>query len=206
CLRGRRGRAAHGHCRRGARTVVELYAAHVRCRPHRRARIDGRRAPRWRAGRRRRGGGRRFFRTLDEQRVCVLAPRLAARTAPAGPVRTPRVSALWGDTPLGGRVLVALVLAALLVAPFLVDDRLIGVLILVLYFAYLGQAWNLLMGYAGQLSLGHALYVGIGAYVSAALWIHFGLGPWLLASRAPLPDCGCRPAELGRNGGISAAA
>jgi branched-chain amino acid transport system permease protein len=29
------------------------------------------------------------------------------------------------------------------------------------------------------LSLGHALYVGIGAYVSAALWIHFGAGPWL---------------------------
>ena len=35
------------------------------------------------------------------------------------------------------------------------------------------------MGYAGQLSLGHALYVGLGGYVAAALWVHFGIGPWL---------------------------
>jgi branched-chain amino acid transport system permease protein len=53
------------------------------------------------------------------------------------------------------------------------------VLTLVLYFVYVGQAWNLMMGYAGQLSLGHALYVGLGAYVAAALWLHFGIGPWL---------------------------
>jgi branched-chain amino acid transport system permease protein len=53
------------------------------------------------------------------------------------------------------------------------------VLTLILYFAYVGQAWNLMMGYAGQLSLGHALYVGIGAYAAALLWIWFGVGPWL---------------------------
>jgi branched-chain amino acid transport system permease protein len=56
---------------------------------------------------------------------------------------------------------------------------LLTVLILILYFAYLGQAWNIMMGLAGQLSLGHALYVGLGAYVSAALFIHFGIGPWI---------------------------
>jgi branched-chain amino acid transport system permease protein len=42
-----------------------------------------------------------------------------------------------------------------------------------------GQAWNLMMGYAGQLSLGHALYVGLGAYAAALLWFYFGIGPWL---------------------------
>jgi branched-chain amino acid transport system permease protein len=89
------------------------------------------------------------------------------------------VSALWGDTPLRGRVLAALLFAAFLAAPLIADRYLISVLILVLYFAYVGQAWNLLMGFAGQLSLGHALYLGIGAYVAAALWIHFGVGPWL---------------------------
>ena len=36
-----------------------------------------------------------------------------------------------------------------------------------------------MMGFAGQLSLGHALYVGLGAYATAALYIHFGIGPWL---------------------------
>ena len=89
------------------------------------------------------------------------------------------MSALWADTPLRGRVLAAVLLAAFLAAPLIADRYLISVLILVLYFAYVGQAWNLLMGFAGQLSLGHALYLGIGAYVAAALWIHFGIGPWL---------------------------
>ncbi len=36
--------------------------------------------------------------------------------------------------------------------------------------AYVGQAWNIMMGFAGQLSLGHALYVGLGAYIAAALF------------------------------------
>ena len=40
-------------------------------------------------------------------------------------------------------------------------------LILVLYFAYVGQAWNIMMGFAGQLSLGHALYAGLGGYIAA---------------------------------------
>jgi branched-chain amino acid transport system permease protein len=86
---------------------------------------------------------------------------------------------LWGDTPLHGRVLAALLLAAFLAAPLVADRYLVSVLILVLYFAYVGQAWNLLMGFAGQLSLGHALYLGLGAYAAEALWTHFGIGPWL---------------------------
>lgn len=76
--------------------------------------------------------------------------------------------------------LLALALVALLVAAPLVASRyVLSVLILVFYFAYVGQAWNLMMGYAGQLSLGHALYVGLGAYVSALLWLHLGLSPWI---------------------------
>jgi len=68
---------------------------------------------------------------------------------------------------------------ALIAAPLAASDYLITVLILVLYFAYVGQAWNIMMGFAGQLSLGHALYVGLGAYAAAALYVHFGVGPWL---------------------------
>jgi branched-chain amino acid transport system permease protein len=36
-----------------------------------------------------------------------------------------------------------------------------------------------MMGFAGQLSLGHAIYVGLGAYTTAALYVHFGIGPWI---------------------------
>jgi branched-chain amino acid transport system permease protein len=76
-------------------------------------------------------------------------------------------------------LLLAALLAVLVAAPFFANDYLLTVLILILYFAYVGQAWNIMMGFAGQLSLGHALYVGLGAYVTAALFIHFGIGPWL---------------------------
>jgi branched-chain amino acid transport system permease protein len=76
-------------------------------------------------------------------------------------------------------ILMALLLALAVVAPLFAGDYLLTVLILIFYFAYLGQAWNIMMGFAGQLSLGHALYVGLGAYTAAALYVHFGVGPWL---------------------------
>nr|WP_246472795.1 branched-chain amino acid ABC transporter permease [Azospirillum tabaci] len=58
------------------------------------------------------------------------------------------------------------------------DRYVLSVLTTVLWFAYVGQAWNVMMGFSGLLSLGHALYVGLGAYASAALFVHFGIGPW----------------------------
>jgi branched-chain amino acid transport system permease protein len=88
-------------------------------------------------------------------------------------------------------LLLGLVLAALVVVPALANDYLLTVLILILYFAYTGQAWNILMGFAGQLSLGHALYVGLGAYASAALYVHFGIGPWLGMPVAILISAAC---------------
>jgi branched-chain amino acid transport system permease protein len=54
----------------------------------------------------------------------------------------------------------------------------LSVATLILYFAYTGQAWNVMMGFAGQLSLGHALYVGVGAYAAGALFFYYGIGPW----------------------------
>ena len=68
--------------------------------------------------------------------------------------------------------------ALLLVLPFFADSYLLSLATLILYLAYTGQAWNLMMGFAGQLSLGHALYLGVGAYGAAALYHHFGIGPW----------------------------
>lgn len=54
----------------------------------------------------------------------------------------------------------------------------LSVATLILYFAYTGQAWNILMGFTGYLSLGHSLYVGLGAYAAGALFYHWGIGPW----------------------------
>ncbi|HEU0204006.1 MAG TPA: branched-chain amino acid ABC transporter permease, partial [Burkholderiaceae bacterium] len=78
------------------------------------------------------------------------------------------------------RVLVLLILlGALLIAlPFFANAYVLSVATLILFLAYAGQAWNVMMGFAGQLSLGHSLYVGVGAYVAAGLFVHLGLGPW----------------------------
>jgi branched-chain amino acid transport system permease protein len=91
-----------------------------------------------------------------------------------------------------GWVLIIAMLFALLIAPRFANDYLLTILILILYFAYAGQAWNIMMGFAGQLSLGHAIYIGLGAYTSAALYVHFGIGPWigLLAAIPVAMACG----------------
>jgi branched-chain amino acid transport system permease protein len=51
--------------------------------------------------------------------------------------------------------------------------------ILILMLAQLAVAWNILGGYAGQISLGHAAFSGIGAYTSAILLVRLGINPWL---------------------------
>jgi branched-chain amino acid transport system permease protein len=73
----------------------------------------------------------------------------------------------------------ALLVIALLVLPGVANPYLLSTAILVLYFAFAGQAWNIMMGFCGQLSLGHSLYVGVGAYTAAALFVHFNISPWL---------------------------
>ena len=75
-------------------------------------------------------------------------------------------------------VLLALLALALLALPLVADSYVLSVATLILFFAFTGQAWNVMMGFAGQLSLGHSLYVGIGAYAAAALYFHYGIGPW----------------------------
>lgn len=77
------------------------------------------------------------------------------------------------------RALVALGALVLLVLPWLVNSYVLSIAIAILYLAYVGQAWNVMMGFAGQLSLGHALYVGLGAYLAGGLYFHYGIGPWL---------------------------
>ena len=70
--------------------------------------------------------------------------------------------------------------AIVLVLPLLVTNRFAtDIFIRILLFAFIGVAWNLMGGYAKQLSLGHAAYFGLGAYTSTILEIRFGISPWL---------------------------
>jgi branched-chain amino acid transport system permease protein len=77
---------------------------------------------------------------------------------------------------IGGGVL--LILLALLPLP-IANVYLRGLIVLTLLYAGLSQGWNILGGYCGQISLGHALYFGIGAYVSAILFTRYGVPPTL---------------------------
>ena len=76
---------------------------------------------------------------------------------------------------LGGPVALVLLVA---LPPFLSKYQL-EILISVLFWAYLGIAWNLLGGYAGQFSFGHAAFFGIGAYTSTLLLLRVGVTPWV---------------------------
>ncbi len=78
------------------------------------------------------------------------------------------------------KTLAIIVLAAAYAAPLLITSPTYqNFLILVMMIAQLSVAWNILGGYAGQVSLGHAAFFGIGAYTSTVLLIRFGLSPWL---------------------------
>jgi branched-chain amino acid transport system permease protein len=89
------------------------------------------------------------------------------------------IARLLEGVPRRGLVALAALLALLIAFPSFASGYLLSVGFLILYFAYVGQAWNIMMGFAGQLSLGHSLYVGLGAYAAAALYVHFGISPWI---------------------------
>jgi branched-chain amino acid transport system permease protein len=66
-------------------------------------------------------------------------------------------------------------LAALLVQ----NEFFTNLVIWIFFYASLGLSWNLIGGFAGQLSLGHAAFYGLGAYTSTLLFQHFHLSPWI---------------------------
>jgi len=63
--------------------------------------------------------------------------------------------------------------------PFMVGRYFIHLATTILFFGYLGMAWNILGGYAGQFSFGHAAFFGIGAFTSSLLQLHAGVNPWI---------------------------
>lgn len=78
------------------------------------------------------------------------------------------------------KALTLLVLGILLVIPlFITNPYTLHSFIMILLFAYLASAWNIVGGYAGQLSLGHASFLAIGAYTSTLFYTYLNLTPWI---------------------------
>lgn len=71
-------------------------------------------------------------------------------------------------------------LLLLIIYPFVSGSQyFIHIGILILYSALVSQAWNILSGYAGQFSFGHAMFFGTGAYTTAILMMKYNISPWI---------------------------
>jgi branched-chain amino acid transport system permease protein len=79
-----------------------------------------------------------------------------------------------------GWIAIAAVVAVGFVLTFVIEERYHHrVLTLVFLWAAMGLAWNIISGYAGQISFGHQVFFGIGAYVTVLLVVKLGLTPWI---------------------------
>jgi branched-chain amino acid transport system permease protein len=86
---------------------------------------------------------------------------------------------------MSARVAGVILLAALFCVPFAVGSEFwLSFWLLVLMFAFLGQSWNVLGGYGGQFSFGHALFFGIGAYGTAVLQVRHGVNAYVAGAIA----------------------
>jgi branched-chain amino acid transport system permease protein len=78
-----------------------------------------------------------------------------------------------------GRILLALLAVAAILPLFVHDEYFIHLLVVAGFYVILASSLNLIVGYVGELSLGHAAYLGLGAYAAALLSTRFDLPPAL---------------------------
>jgi branched-chain amino acid transport system permease protein len=75
---------------------------------------------------------------------------------------------------------IAVTVALLAAVPFVTASNVVlNFLVMALLIALAGQGWNLLGGYGGQYSFGHAAFFGTGAYVTAILQVRYGVNAWV---------------------------
>jgi len=117
--------------------------------------------------------------TVDEPRAESREPRRGEVSAhilmaTGGVAAPPSARTGWGTILLATLLVAALAFPWVFRLPYHRD-----VVIRVFLYAMLAQAWNILAGYCGQISLGHAVFFGTGAYTSAILQTTWGWNPWL---------------------------
>jgi branched-chain amino acid transport system permease protein len=79
----------------------------------------------------------------------------------------------------GNYLAVIVFMVVLSTLPLFLDRFLLSLALLILFWAYLGNAWNIMGGYTGLFSFGHAMFYGIGAYTSTVLLVDFDVSPWI---------------------------
>src|SRR5512139_500193 len=77
------------------------------------------------------------------------------------------------------KIVIALAILLLFAAPWIVSAPFfVHLMIMVLMWTILGASWNILGGYAGQVSFGHATFLGAGAYTTMLFYLKLGIAPW----------------------------
>ncbi|MBY6366596.1 branched-chain amino acid ABC transporter permease [Rhodococcoides corynebacterioides] len=99
-----------------------------------------------------------------------------APTAASATTADPRLKDTWLT-----RQLLTLVIGFVVVAmlPFLLGEQAQTVAVRTLIFAIMAVGWNIMSGFGGMFSFGHAAFFGIGAYTGAYLLVEHGISPWL---------------------------
>lgn len=80
---------------------------------------------------------------------------------------------------LGWGVFLLFLFAAVLFPFFVASPFPLHIMLMIFLFTAFGTSWNILSGYAGQISLGQSVFLGIGGYVSSVLYVTFGISPWI---------------------------
>lgn len=87
---------------------------------------------------------------------------------------------LWPKPPAWATALGLIGAAALLAYPLVITSTFAQhTMILVFLYAMMAQSWNVVAGLSGQISLGHAMFFGLGAYSVGVLGVKFGITPWI---------------------------
>jgi branched-chain amino acid transport system permease protein len=79
-----------------------------------------------------------------------------------------------------GLVLILVAMGVLAIVPLITSSNVVlNFMVMALLIALVGQGWNLLGGYGGQYSFGHAAFFGTGAYVTGILQMRYGVNAWV---------------------------
>ena len=92
---------------------------------------------------------------------------------------------------VGGVLIVALVAGLILIPQWTRNSSTLGLIFLIFVYITLSQSWNILGGFAGQVSLGHAAFFGIGAIVMRALWLGVGANTLIAMAAAAIVAALC---------------
>ncbi len=91
-----------------------------------------------------------------------------------------RAEPLWPRPPLWATLAGTALAVFLLAFPFVFTATFHHhLMILICLYALMAQSWNVIAGLSGQISLGHAIFFGIGAYASTVLFAKYGITPWI---------------------------